>query len=228
MTWGDFQTQVKELLTVDAQRTGSGAPDFVNRQIRAAVIDIQRNIRAYRVGHETLYEPNDLKAWGEASLGTLPWKAKVREVRMMRQQLGVCECEWREADSYDWEKRYNLITGQACLNAGWPLCAINPDGTTFIVAPQLHPASTAADATEEEATSYKLSVVWDGVRDLWFSNQEQTPFDEPMVYVAGDFVKGECCRHFREDLESWKSFQATYLIGRRKLRLDSLDKARKG
>jgi hypothetical protein len=52
-TWKEFKDEVKSLLTTDGNRRG--ATTFVDLQIRAAVLDLQRAIQRYRVGHEDTY-----------------------------------------------------------------------------------------------------------------------------------------------------------------------------
>lgn len=65
MNWGDFKTAVRTYLLVDAERKGRGIQNYINRLIRAAIIDLQRYIPELRAATVTTYRnaPTTVTEW---------------------------------------------------------------------------------------------------------------------------------------------------------------------
>jgi hypothetical protein len=82
MTWSEFTAAVAQLLTVDGVRLGT--LDFVDRQLRAGLVDIQNFIPFYRMGHEETYGTNELTVEGMASRGDLPATADIQDCFLLR------------------------------------------------------------------------------------------------------------------------------------------------
>lgn len=85
-TWQEFNDEVRLLLPLDNER--DNAQDIIDREIRNAVIDLQGFISRYRVGHETVYCPNDMVLNNQASLGRMPDGARFKEGYIIRTKAG--------------------------------------------------------------------------------------------------------------------------------------------
>ena len=70
MIWADYKTIVYDQLSVEAGRRG--LESFRDRALRNSVLDLQRFIRQYRLGHTTTFVTADLTVMTQAMLGTLP------------------------------------------------------------------------------------------------------------------------------------------------------------
>ena len=112
-TWNTFTAEVKQLLTVDAARKGT--TDFIDLQIRAAVLDLQSfaPLERYRKGHVDTLEPAALTNSGACSVLALTQGAQIRDAYVIRRKIGA-----------------TTLTGTAEATAGNPL--ITGTGTTWL------------------------------------------------------------------------------------------------
>lgn len=70
MTWGDFKTEVRTLLL--AYATTDGVQDYIDRQILAGIVDLQRTIPFYQIGHQDVLTENDSISEGSTSRFAMP------------------------------------------------------------------------------------------------------------------------------------------------------------
>lgn len=80
MTWAEYKAEVLAVLAYEGQRTNYA--DFFNRQIRFAVLDMQRFIGRFREGHQSYYTHLDATTKGKASIVTLPAGSVVTSARL--------------------------------------------------------------------------------------------------------------------------------------------------
>lgn len=177
MTWADFKTAVIEELGVDGNRRGVEA--LRNRAIRDAVIDLQRYIRAFRVGHSTTYQVADLTAVDNAHLGTLADQAKpkafyiVSEVPDSNGDLPDPNCARNRLDLVAWENRQAMICdARGHRNYQY---TISPFSKQFLIHPLIN------DETY-------LLVVWDGLK-MTFNDGDTVPWPEQTAEAVAAYVK---------------------------------------
>ena len=78
MKWSDFKTTVLDELVFEGDRKKYQA--FLQRQIRFAALDLQREVAQYRVGHTTRYTGDDIEVRGQAGIISLPGQETVENV----------------------------------------------------------------------------------------------------------------------------------------------------
>jgi hypothetical protein len=176
MTWAQYMAVVDEHLTVDANRRG--LEDFRERMMRNAVVDMQRFIRAYQVGHTTTYESTDLDEIEYAMLGNLPDGAIPSAFYIYSTEVdddGVAhpDCNRNRLDFWKWENRQQIIC-DACNDRLYAY-ALSPQGKTFIIRPVLN-----ADT--------KLLLVWQGLK-MDFDDADTVPFPEQSAEATAAYVK---------------------------------------
>jgi len=178
---------------------------FVENHIRQVVIDLQRYVPAYRMGHETLYGQDDVVADCYASRGSLPEGAKPLQAYILYEDedapCDACvECELI-SDYGFFDYGQTAISTDDCI----PRLIIDPKGGLFIAKPQL---------STEKGISLRLH--WDGTK-LDFDGADSVPFDEGAVYAAAAWVNAEVSREFGSSLGIFNSFRDSYLRTRRRL-----------
>lgn len=292
-TWKQFKDEVKSLLTTDGNRRG--ATTFVDLQLRAAVLDLQRYIPRYRQSHENTYAKANFTHDGKASRIALP-DGEIREAYVTRYKWwtalagtvvasssspyiagtstafltalaigeyvvvdtnkvpeGIAKIQtvasntilytdvaigddldailykvtWekRPCSKRDWSNRYEMISNETCINDGYAYYSIDPAGSYLLVYPQI---------LELDSNSWidRFTIVWDGIKAEW-ADADATKFDQAAVSVVADYVKGECARHFTQDIQTWATFcrppnpatrdlGGTYYTGRSRLYRDEL------
>lgn len=204
-TWLDFKTHVGELLLVDANRLNTST--FRDRQIRAAVKDLQHYIPTYRIGHETIYQVDDLAEEGFSSVGSLPAGASPRKGRYVKVGNPVNS---QPLTDYSWDNVEDLTAGhpRGCLYA----ISIDPWNATFHVFPKV---------TEDRY----LSIHWDGLKSD-FQDSEEVPFDELAAEAAALWVKKFFAREVDKDLVMAASYDFDYQSARTKAYLHHKDRGR--
>lgn len=292
-TWKQFKDEVKSLLTVDGNRRG--ATTFVDLQLRAAVLDLQRYIQRYRQAHENTYAKSAFTHDGKASRIALP-DGEIREAYVTRYKWGdaltgtvvasssaqyiagtdtvfltdlaigdyvvvdtnkvpegiakiqtvasdtvlftdvaigddlgasLYKVTWekRPCSKRDWSNRFEMISDETCINDGYAYYSIDPSGSYLLVYPQILDLDT-------DSWIDRFTIVWDGIKAEW-ADTDATKFDQAAVGVVADKVKGECARHFTQDLAAWATFcrppnpatrdpGGTYYVGRSQLYRDEL------
>jgi hypothetical protein len=106
--------------------------------------------------------------------------------------------EKRPCSKRAWEDRFSMISGEVCLNDGFPVYTIDPAGTNLIVYPNIV-------ESDDDSWVDRFTIVWDGIKAEW-EDGDATKFDQATVGVVADFVKGECARHFNQDIQTWATF----------------------
>lgn len=194
MTWLEFRTHVRALLTIDSDRFGvgtGGTTSYVDRLINQAVINIQGFVPLYRRGQETVYFPDDLVQDGLASVGSLPSGCFPLEAFYVK--TGAT-CVRQPLWPYDYASRHDLICGNPRITGNQFLMAIDDrQGRDFYVFPKI-----------EEGR--ELSLFWDGIKTD-FQDGESVPFDEEMEMAVAMFVKAAIAREVDKDL----SLSASYM-----------------
>lgn len=264
-TWKEFKDEVKSLLTTDGNRRGATA--FVDLQLRAAVLDLQRYILRYRIGQQDTFKSSQATHDGSASRFALP-DGEIREAYFERykytdltgtvvandttgsvvgtdtlfttelvlgdsvavasdnspEKIGKVQLitsdtslfldvsigdglestlqkvtwEKRPCSKRAWEDRFSLISAESCVNDGYAYYSIDPTGSYVLVYPKI------LDLDADDWVN-RFTIIWDGIKADW-DDADPTKFDQAAVTVVADFVKGECARHFLNDIQTWATF----------------------
>ena len=216
MTWLSFRNEVRAVLTVDADRMGVEA--LIDKQTRAAVLDLLEKVPRYRSGFSTVVQPEDLIAEGSVSQGALPSGAWMKEAFILRSKdhpalpTGADVVRHPCLDDIAWEHRFLLINGLVAVNDDNGRLCIAPNGVDFYVYPRL-PDDGEPDA---EGRYHCLQLFYD-TDALAFGDNDATPFDERMVLCVADYVKGEIARHVEKNEGMYDSFMKSFALKRRKL-----------
>lgn len=176
MTWAAYVAVVLEHLSVDAERRG--LEDFRSRMIRNSVVDLQRFIRPYRVGHTTTYLEADLVTKENGMIGNLPTGAIPEAFYIYSIADGSDgdphpDCNRNRLDYWPWENRSHLF----CTNCDSRLYAytLAPYGKMFAIHPLLN------DET-------KLLLVWEGIK-IDFEDADDVPWPEEAAEASAAYVK---------------------------------------
>ncbi len=178
MTYADFKAIVDEHLTVDANRRGTEA--LKARAIRNALVDLQRFIRGFRVGHTTTYQAADLTLTTKAMLGALPAGAipeafYIISSAVVDGELVDPNCRRNRLDFVAWLDRNRLIcSGCDCEQRAY-LYSISPYGNQFLVHPIIN------DETY-------LLLIWEGIKSD-FVDGDVVPFPEDAAEAVAAYVK---------------------------------------
>lgn len=193
MTWEDFVDKVKENLLDDADRVGTET--LVTNLIRSGVIDLQSFIPRLRVGHETIYDPDDLEYQGFSARGSLPDQANVKDVWLVTTGTPMVR---QPLSTYPWEHRHDMVAGDIATLGSSGLIAIDPGSASFFI----HPAPL---------TTQHLSVTYDGMK-LEFADSEEVLFDEVDAMAVAAYVRAGLAVPVQNDIrlaEFWKGEYAT-------------------
>lgn len=206
--WSDFKSAVRLLLPIEAQRrnVGQGTNNVLDLYIRQAVLDLQHYIPYYRLGHETVYQSDDVQVEGFASVGALPDQGRLREMYFVRTGK---QCISQPMWQYPWENRKDLICGHLRLTRGQFAFAIDPMGKKFYTFPAI-------------TDGRQVSIFWDGSK-LDFANSDYTPFDEEMEQVVADWCMYRIRALVDHDLNESGFYLAQYTKGRQKLFVRALE-----
>jgi len=215
-TWEDFQRGVRDLLPVDDERCG--VQTFIDKHIRAAVIDLMHHVPCMRINMETLYEEKDIQQDGTASLGKMPVCGEPFEARYL-----ITECEVVETTSCQlgctsgksvktlggcvkmtpkkavWSTRHQLAC--QCAASCYPLVnrsflALSPDGVYFYSFPPL------------KEDRVELLILWQKGYPDW-DDEDITTLSEKEELGVADWVKSKLALQMGEAIES-KLFMASY------------------
>lgn len=183
--------------------------DRVQLELRTAVIDLQRHIRAYTVGHTTTLTEDDITPQGNASFGSLPDGAQVRSAKMEKTDVPEEELS-RFDDLYrvPWDRRNELIQALDCS----PRIAIDPKGVEFLVSPPLTFARP------------QLIITWDGTK-LEFEDGDSVPFDEAAVPAVGYWINAALASEWGESVSQVQIWTGRYIAARTDLYLRHKDMA---
>lgn len=190
LTWKEFTDMVLGMLTVDASRDGTET--FRDRYIRQGVILVQSLVEEFTLNHETLYYPSDLVVEGRASRGVKPPQSVIQDLFFIRIDTASGKCTRTGVDLYPWSKRFDLIKGSASLNGGRALTAIDNEGYTFYIYPEVRDCEM-------------ISMFWNGQK-LDFRDDESVPFTEQMAMTVAELVKAKFARDSESDLAKYDSF----------------------
>jgi len=206
LTWKEFTDGVLGLLTVDEDRLGM--ENYRPKMIRQGVIDVQMAIPGYKEGHETVFQPNDFVKEGCASRGVKPPQAIIRDLYTCKalnfnNREGTKQCARFPVLQIRWEDRFAMITGSIGVNDGHARFCVDPQGYTFYVYPFI-------------GDCWLFSMWWEGLK-LDFQDEDQTPFDEPMMLCVAEFVKAKIARESKNDEQMYQSYMNSSIDLKRKL-----------
>jgi hypothetical protein len=105
-----------------------------------------------------------------------------------------------------------------CVNDWLGRVAIDPQGSTFYVYPEIQNLDT-------NSFSYQFELNWDGKKLEW-SDNEQVPFVQADTLVIAEFVKARMERQTKRDLAMAGSFFQTHAMGKRNSFLDAQERGR--
>lgn len=219
MTWLQFKTAVKELITVDGTR--QGITSYVDRMIRLGVVEVLSHVEFYTKGNITKYNlagPSGfqpLTTEGNASLGQLPSEARPQEAyRIFYETAEEAAnpdtddegCNRTPLVNYSYTNRNDLICAHPLINNGASVIAIGKGGD-FYIYPQL-------DRNEV------LQVHWDGFT-ADHADADVVKYDESMAECVGEYVKAKVTREVDKDLKLFESYYSTFQKKRQELYLNS-------
>ena len=219
MTWLQFKTAVKELITVDGSR--QGITSYVDRMIKLGVVEVLSHVEFYTKGNITKYNLagpegfQPLTTEGNASLGQLPSDARPQEAyRIFYATAAIAArpptddegCNRTPVVNYSYANRNDLICAHPLINDGASVIAIGKSGD-FYIYPQL-------DRNEV------LQIHWDGFT-ADHQDSDTVSYDEPMAECVGEYVKAKVTREVDKDLKLFESYYATFQKKRQELYLNS-------
>jgi hypothetical protein len=219
MTWTEFKTAVKELITVDGVR--QGVTSYVDRMIRLGVVEVLSHVEYYSKGSVTKYNlagvagHQPITTEGNASLGQLPGEARPQEAyRIFYTSAEEAAspstdnegCNRTPLVNYSYANRNDLICAHPLINTGASVIAIGRGGD-FYIYPQM-------DRNEV------LEVHWDGFAAN-HSDTDKVPYDEAMAECVGEYVKAKITREVDKDLKLFESYYSTFQKKRQELYLNS-------
>ena len=161
MTFLEFNDLVDTLLPADAKRKGRSMQAYLAQMKRLAIINVQRSIEYYRIGHETKYGQLDVGVEGRASVGKIPAGANLQEAWILQEDVrdDVQVSQKYPVGFEDWVTRDTLIYGNnkrlpnlstsvqvspyhlkaPIIPVGIipPYMAVSPQNDKFILAPKL-------------------------------------------------------------------------------------------
>jgi hypothetical protein len=191
-TWSEFKGEVLGLLPLDKSRLIQGDDGtYLDRLIKLGVMDLQQHIPAYQKFHEAIYHPTDFTLDGKASLSVLPPNGKVRELWLYKNNSDTRH----PVIAFDWEKRFELVSGLAHVLDNQGRVAIREDGYQFYI----YPAVT---------DDWLLSMFWDGFKTD-FDDNEQTQFasnDPGPAAAVADYVRGTLAKEIERDLVTYEAY----------------------
>lgn len=211
MNYGDFKTYVLEHLSVDATRRG--LEDFRARMIKNSVVELQRYIIAYRVGHTTSYQVADLLAEEHGMIGNMPADGIPEAFYIVSTELDTAGnahpyCRRNRLDFVAWEDRHHLI----CSGCDRRLYgyAMSPDGRQFVIHPALN------DSTY-------LLLVWDGIK-INFDDGDTVPWPESASEASAAYVKWRISLEIDKNFVLAKEEQGIWLARKLSLYRDEQEK----
>lgn len=218
MTWSEFKTDVKTLLTVDANRLG--ATDFTNRFILAGTESVLSHVPFYRTVNTTRYNNTapigikPLTTEGNASAGVLPEQANVIQAWVITDADGDpsvtdssdSECVRYPLISYSYSNRQDLICDTPVMERSQGYMAIGKAGD-FFVYPRL-------------IDSEILELTWEGERAN-HQDTDKVPYDSPVAECVAEYVKAHVKREVDHDLKLYESYLASFRRKRRDLYLNT-------
>jgi len=219
MTWAEFKTAVKELITVDGSR--QGVTSYVDRMIRLGTVEVLSHVEHYSKGNITKYNlagvagHQPMTTEGNASLGQLPAEARPQEAYRIFYTTAEDAatpatddegCNRTPLTNYSYANRNDLICSHPLIHNGASVIAIGRGGD-FYIYPQM-------DRNEV------LEVHWDGFTAS-HSDTDTVPYDEPMAECVGEYVKAKITREVDKDLKLFESYYSTFQKKRQELYLNS-------
>lgn len=194
MTWLEFKAACETLLTVDGSASRQTIGGYNAILLRNGVYDLQRFIPQLRTNQRNRYRVSDLAQEGEASLGTLPDKASVREAFLVRK---TCPCNMFPLLPYQWEYRFDLICDKPRRHE-WPYyISIDPSASEFMVYPKIK---------EDD----ELWIYWDGMKTD-FSDTDTVRFGEEEALAVSYYIKGHITREVDKDLQLKRDYMDSYI-----------------
>lgn len=207
LTWLQFVALVNDQLTVDANRRGTEA--FRLRMIKNAVVDLQRNIVAYRDGHTTAYTEGSLDDMGYAQLGAFPAHAKPKAIWYLNaEDEADTDCNRLRMTFFDWKDRNALVCGGCCCYPGTYVATISPMGKQFMIYPKV------ADA---DLTS--ILLVWEGLKSE-FLDGDIVPFPPEAAEAVAYYVKSRIFLNVNNNAQMGQVNDQLYKLKRRELAID--------
>lgn len=233
MIWSDFVLAVGEHLVTDATRRGIEV--FRVRQIRNAVIDLQRFVPGFREGNQTTYQVANATAVGCAHLLDMPAGARPKSLYMVDTAANVNQDRCRHRlDFYPWLRKHELVDGRLNYGGwlgglwagtvppvppqvGWGVSGgwltskgycytVGPHARNFLVYPQM------------TATS-QLELFWDGIKTA-YNDGDTVPFNDQCAEAAAYWVKAKIGAYVNNDSTLMQMAWADYVRARRLLYTD--------
>lgn len=177
-TWTQFMATVDEHLSVDANRRG--LEDFRERMMKNAVVNLQRYIPSYQIGHSTTYQVADMDEIEHAMLGNLPAGCTPHAFWIISNKVGSDlvahpDCNRNRLDMWQWDNRQHLICGVCNCDERLYAYSISPQAKTFLIHPILN-------------TDTELLLVWQGIK-IDFVGADVVPFPEQAAEAVAAYVK---------------------------------------
>lgn len=204
MTWAEFVDAVEVHLTVYTRVATLQA--WIAQLIKAGAVDVQQAVPYYQTGHEDWLAVDDLDELDFVHVGDAP----AGEITNMK--ISLSDSSSDEFVTLEWVAWANVPAMKAGAVDDTPRFAVSPTGRTFILCPHLQ---------DGEA----LVIEWNGVK-YDFSDNDETPFDEPMAHAVAEYVMARLVRRVDHDLNEANSYNASFILLKRKLLSETRSYAR--
>lgn len=194
-TFLEFKTAVRDLITVDGARYGVslGSAKYFDRQVTAALLDLQSYIPQLREGHLEKFKKFDTEEDGEASTGTIPDRALITDAYYVTK---TCHCIRRPFVPYPWSSRFDLFCGKPKIQNWQYFFSVDDFGDRFVIFPKL------SDTSE-------LWMYWNGVKGT-FLDADVVKFGDEEAQAVSYYVKAHITREVDKDLVLSASYWTSY------------------
>jgi len=213
MTFSEFTTKVKYLILVDGDDPGSRMGAFLNANIRAALIELQERIPAYRKEYIKTFDSTDFVIDGNASVGQFPdegFDTYLPNFTSDETPVEVSYVHYSDTETFvdrlvkvPWSRRFDMAGYRYSDNSF--LWCYNNLTQQFYVTPPLTP-----DSNEH--------VVFRGTRIVgnWV-DEDAVPFGEEVVPLVSDYVKWKLSLDHEDKTSQARNYFGNYARGLRKL-----------
>jgi len=197
LTWTTFLTVVDDNLSVDADRLTEGNEKLA--WAKSCLTEMQELLPVLRVGHQTIYQANDLAIDGLCSRFVLP-PGSVTGIKIIRAEMkddGLTITEARHATTVlPFEDLDKMRHGQLDVSHGNGYVCVDPERYTAWVYPSI-------DA------DMMVHVWWNGVKSD-YAGGDQVPYTRMVAEAVAFFVRAEMRRGNEEEIGLFNSYLGSY------------------
>lgn len=206
LTWAELKQEVDKFLNADSDIQSEAGSNFKDQVVRAAAIDLQRQIKRYRAWHETVIPNTDLIPDTEAHMLDLP-EGKIHDFYITDSETATDPkpCNRFVLDQVDWNRRQQLICGTICPPYKRAVYTLNPfNRQTCYVFPKV----------EDDQV---IVIHWTGIKQKW-NDPEKTVFDVDAAEAIYLYAKSKIMADPDENIAGGGEFYNMYRLKRAELK----------